>query len=271
MLASLVAAALATWPAAESASWVAQLRARLTGVTSVAANYSRTVTGPNGRHHHEHELRLARWPNGGEWVGDLIVRQSDRPAGPVRYTLWRGKVYEAVPDARKLTEYTPHDGDPLRMAAEYYVPLLHLLTDGPGRPTLYARLIRRDGHYRYHTLRVPDPLLTPLSARWEQPEADRWGFPAARLTVAAVALDGFDIPRHLPRQVHLHGSDGRETQQFDVTAVRLDAADGPTPADIADPTVRPAGWHFVSMAEVWAEVGRRSAEERAKRTPRSPG
>lgn len=254
MFASLIAVGLAGLPAAESAAWVTQLRTVFTAAKSVEADFTKTEfdrPGGNGRPF-DCQLRLARRANG-EWVGNLLMRTADRRESCC-YTLWDGRVYESDFAHRRVTEYTPADGDPLRMAAQYFLPPLFLLGDKPGWPKLRPRLTGHDSHYLYHTMYTP---ANGSDLFWIGP-----GPPPeqlVRVTVATVVVDCHAIPRHLPRLIRSDGVYGRHGYEFDVRSVRVNADDGPTAVDITDPTVLPAGWRMVSMAKVW-EDSRRAFE-----------
>jgi hypothetical protein len=251
MVASLIATALVGLPAAESAGWVNQLRVILAGTNAIAAEFTRAESRRGGRTHtYEGKLRLARRPADGGWVGDLAVRH-EREADSVRYTLWAGKVYETHPATKTVIEYAPADGDPLRMIAEYHLPALFLLADGPTDPRPVARVVRRDANYRYHVVRAPSR--QPLLGGGQLPEVSI----PYRIEVVTVAVDGFDPPRHLPRMIRATDDAQHEgAMAFDIRSVRLNAMGGPTAADIADPTVLPDGWRFSSMSKAWAESDR---------------
>lgn len=251
MVASLIAAALVGLPAAESAGWVSQLRGVLAVTNSMTVEFTRADSLRDGRtHSYEGKLRLARRPADGGWVGDLAL-QRERDANPVRYTLWAGKVYETHPATKTVIEYAPADGDPLRMIAEYHLPALFLLADGPTYPRPVARVVRRDANYRYHVVRAPSR--QPLLGGGQLPEVPI----PYRIEVVTVAVDGFDPPRHLPRMIRATDDAQLEgTMTLDIRSVRLNAPDGPTTAAISDPTVQPDGWRLSSMAKAWAESDR---------------
>ncbi len=246
MFAPLVVAAVVATDF-HAADWLRCLRQTFADVRSLSVDFTLTYTRPGQPpEKRAGKLLLAR-DRRGRRVGDLTFWQDG--AEVESYTLWAGKVYHRQPKAKLVTVYEPADGDPLRFAADHLLPALHLLTDR--RPACRAN----GGDQFYFLIRMAVPaapssdVLTIGEAFQELVDVD----------LAIPSGPWPHIPADVPSYARVVDRLG-QSRVFEVTLMRLNAANGPTAADIPDPTTLPAGWREWSPARDF-----KAAEERARR------